>query len=120
MIDYSKDLFKAMSCKTPTKGSQFFIDDFADVWVMVPQINKYGEESLYKTYQGRIVLAPGGIQQQPGMYLGEVMSGYHMYLTGMATHMGIDLRSLIFYITTRVSKVVAKHNKKKRPLLGIR
>lgn len=119
MIDYSKDLFKAMSCKTPTKGSQFFIDDFADVWLMVPQINKYGDDSLYKAYQGRIVLSPNHVAQPGYNYLGEVMIGYHVYLQSHMSLPGVDFRSLLFYITTRVTRVVAKHHKKPRKLLGV-
>lgn len=118
MIDYSKDLYKAMSCKTPTKGSQFFIDDFADVWVMIPQINKYGDESLYKHYQGRVMMSSNQIVQPGFYYLGEVMQGYHLHLSGAVGTIGIDYRALLFYITSRVSRVVAKHRKKPRPLLG--
>lgn len=116
MIDYSKDLYKAMSCKTPTKGSQFFIDDFGDVWLMVPQINRYGDESLYKAYQGRIMLSPDQVMQPGYSYLGEVMKGYYVYLSAIGG-INIDFRSLQFYITTRVSRVVAKHYKKPRKLL---
>lgn len=116
MIDYSKDLYKAMSCKTPTKGSQFHIDDFADVWVMIPQINKFGAEGIYKHYQGRLVMSPQAIQQPGYVYLGEVLSGYHLSVGGVVGTINMDLRALQYYITTRVSSVVAKHRKKPRPL----
>jgi hypothetical protein len=117
MNDYTKDLYKAISCKTPTKGSEFYVDDFGDLWLLIPQLNRFGEQSVFRQYAGNLTIQgkPGGMFSN-ATYIGQFMPTYHLFLVGQTT--AIDIAALQRYVMTRASKVVARYQRKAKPFQG--
>lgn len=120
--DYSKALFKAIGCRTVTKGSQVQVDDFGDVWLLLPATNRVGDLSVHRQYAGRIYLYPDtNVFINPGViYITEVLPGYyiglqHCMLTNTYPMLAPRLAELI---NTRALKVKLNYQKKPKQLTG--
>ncbi|AHI60403.1 hypothetical protein RAY_253 [Erwinia phage vB_EamM_RAY] len=115
MSDYCADIFKAISCKTPTKGSELYIDDFGDLWMLIPKLNRFGEQSVFRQYAGNLALmADRGQMYQGQLYVCELIPGYHLVLTNQAVM--VNQYSLVQYVKTRAAKVEARYRKKPKPM----
>ncbi|QZA71041.1 hypothetical protein AH06_272 [Erwinia phage AH06] len=115
MSDYSTDIFKAISCKTPTKGSELYIDDFGDLWMLIPRINRFGEQSVYRQYAGNLTLASAPSAMYQGqMYVCELLPGYHLILVNQTAL--VNQYTLVQYVRTRSAKVEARYRRKPKAL----
>jgi len=115
MADYIRDIYKAISCKTPTKGATMFIDDFGDVWTLIPQLNRFNEMSVYRQYTGNIVIAPfplGNTAQGQHLYIGELIPTYHISISCPVSYIQNLQHQIYYYLQGRLGKVQARFNKK--------
>lgn len=115
MHDYTKDIYKAISCKTATKGTTMFIDDFGDIWTMIPQMNRYGESSVYRQYTGNLIVSNQPMSSTVRgnyMYLGEFIPTYHFSVCNPTPYINNLLPQIQYYLQNRLGKIQARYNKK--------
>lgn len=115
MGDYTQAIYKAVCCKTVTKGATMFIDDFGDVWTLIPQVNRFGELSQYRQYTGNLIVSDRPLYNDmtgSHLYLGEFLPSYHFNLRNPANFINGLQQQLIFYINGRLGKVQARYHKK--------
>lgn len=115
MNDYTKDIYKAVSCKTATKGTTMFIDDFGDIWTMIPQVNRFGENSTYRQYTGNLCVAPQPLSSGLHgnfLYLGELVPTYHFSVQNPAPFIQGLTQQIQYYLQNRLGKIQARYNKK--------
>lgn len=115
MSDLTQAIYKAVSCKTATKGATMFIDDFGDVWTMIPMLNRFGEMSAYRQYTGNLIVTNRPLMNDVTgnyLYLGELVPSYHFSLKN-PMHLITGLQhQLCYYMAGRLGKVQARYQKK--------
>lgn len=115
MSDYTKAIYKAVCCKTVTKGATMFIDDFGDVWTMIPSINRFGEASQFRQYTGNLVVTNRPLSNDitgNHMYLGELVPSYHFSLKNPTPIIHGLQHQLCFYMQGRLGDVLTRFTKK--------
>jgi len=117
-MDYQTDLYKAICCKNPTKGSEVFVDDFGDVYLLYTATNKLGQLSTYRNRVGQLVFhnTPGPIATTAsGQYLLEVLPAYYafmVYYLNTPALWAVDVNKVSQYIHARIGKVKTRYYKK--------
>lgn len=115
MNDYTQDIYKAVSCKTATKGATMFIDDFGDVWTMIPTVNRFGELSSYRQYTGNLIVVDRPLLNDVTgnyLYLGELVPSYHFSLKNPTPIIAGLQQQLCYYMAGRLGKIQARYAKK--------
>lgn len=115
MTDYKKAIYKAISCKTPTKGTPIYVDDFGDVWITSTQLNRFGEQSTHHQYAGNLLITPTVMQNgMNGNYLhvGEFIPTYHFSVFNPTPNINGYMWQLQTYLDTRLVKVKERYQKK--------
>jgi len=121
MTDLTRDIYKAVSCKSATKGTTMFIDDFGDIWTMIPQVNRFGENSVYRQFTGNLVVT--GAPMPNGMagnylYVGELVPTYHFNILNPCPFIQNLQQQVFYYLNGRLGKVQARYNKKPNRFKG--
>ncbi|QXO10259.1 hypothetical protein pEaSNUABM37_00300 [Erwinia phage pEa_SNUABM_37] len=115
MSDYTQEIYRAVTCKTVTKGATMFIDDFCDVWTMIPMLNSFGEMSQFRQYTGRLIVTSRPLLNDATgnyLYLGELVPSYHFSLRNPSPMIAGLQHQLGFYMTGRLNKVLNRYQKK--------
>lgn len=115
MSDYTQAIYKAVCCKTATKGSTLFIDDFGDVWTMIPATNRFGEQTQFRQYSGNLIVSDRPMLNDVTgnyLYIGEHVPSYHFVLRNPTPIVGGIQQLLHFYILGRVGKIMTRYQKK--------
>jgi len=115
MGDYTQAIYKAVSSKTVTKGSTMHIDDFGDIWTLIPQLNRYGEQSVYRQYTGNLIISDRPLycdMHGNHLYIGELVPSYHFNIRNPAAFIQGLQHQVGYYLESRLGKIKARYYKK--------
>ena len=115
MTDYTLAIYKAVCCKTVTKGSTMHIDDFGDIWTLTPAINRCGVQSVYRQYTGNLVIANRPLYNDISgnhLYIGELIPTYHFNIRNPAAFINGLQHQVGYYLENRLGDIKARYFKK--------